>query len=267
MLEIIHNATLADNWKAEVERKMEQMDTSMPLLLSSFYTLSPTNCNFNLDSFRPYIQRQLQKPQVKNKVVDYNDETKLPETPTLVENSSEYKKKSPVWDEFNPLDQKIALESHFEFGALNFNFPILSLFTHIGIRIPEAESKDFCLWPACQPRINNRAIDMKWVWDDVDKEQTALVKGIKVRDDLGWSAQKVHFLPYEVTKGPLDTGSTKLKSAISTTTSGPEEDDDSQQKEDEKEDQFFDGNLHAQLISYEVAVKAYEAIAVSWSLP
>jgi hypothetical protein len=295
VVKIIHEATLADSWKDHVSKILDPTDKAqiIPKILSAFYTLSPTQCNYYKEEFEPFILQQLRLPEIKKLVLSYNA-LKQNETPVPVTEFDTNDKNPISWDDWKPENPDVAIENVFEFQSFGFNIPILLLFTHIGIRVcGDEETKTYCLWPACQPHINNREIPMDWIWDKTDRNETGIINGIVKRGDLGWSAQKVNFLPYEVIHGsnppdpdlpkdpttPADEASeeqtqkeqkpidrthpsykeTKLVNVIAQTTSNTAIENETETKDDSP----FDGNLHARLCSFEVAVDAYEAIAVS----
>jgi hypothetical protein len=356
VVDIIHKATLADSWQKYVVNVLDPNQAhTIPKIISAFYTLSETECNFHNLDFEPFILKQLRLPEITKKAQDYNEGKQI-ETPVPV-TKFDINDKLPIsWEKWNPENPDVAIERVFEFQAFGFNIPILSLFTHIGIRVcsdDKTKKNTYCLWPACQPNVNNREIPMDWIWDEKNNKETAIINGIVERGDLGWSAQKVNFLPYEVihgskppdaviekeptssddeeseeedtqkkltqkrpqaaakqmqekTKDPKEPASeenaqkklaqkrppaaakkkqetkkdpkepkkrkekpidrdhptykeTKLVSVISQNTSKTAAENDTESKDDAP----FDGNLHARLCTFEVAVEAYEAIAVS----
>jgi hypothetical protein len=57
MIDVIHKATMADSWKAEVEKQMEGQKEIIPLLLSGFYTLAPTGFDFGYEACGSYQER------------------------------------------------------------------------------------------------------------------------------------------------------------------------------------------------------------------
>jgi hypothetical protein len=315
MIDVIHKATMADSWKAEVEKQMEGQKEIIPLLLSGFYTLAPTGFDFGekdsggKDSI-PVIQKLLNTPPIFAGVNKYlkikQDENALDMKPVVA-----IKREQPDWVNVDPNNEDFLIEEVFEIRPLKFNFPILSLFTQIGIRRPTVVGSNvnnsYCVWPACQPNVNNRLVPMDWIWNPEDDDETviktALVNGIVERGDLAWTAQKVNFLPYEVCRPSTVAEKTEapLFHIISDTTSGTEdkvratakkpkkkdeeastpnpegEEDSTPNPENEVEEvalqledsgstpaPTFDGNLHAKIVSFEVAAQAYLALCVSF---
>jgi hypothetical protein len=270
MKDIISAATLAVGWGKEVDRKMEKHKKEIPLLLSSFYTIAPTEVDF--ENTTPFIQLLLQESRITGPVEKYL-KTKEPEAlkPLPPRTDSGKDKPRVKWDTFNPADETIPLEQFFEFDAFDWNFPMLSLFTHIGIRIPvkdkdEGAKDEFCLWPACQPNVNNRQIPMEWIWDYETRTDKAIVRGILERGDLAWTGQKVFFLPYTVkcASETKDEGEAQMSSVIADTTSVNDNvEADGTGAQDEPK---FDGDLRAKLASAQSASEAFEALSVSLSL-
>jgi hypothetical protein len=263
MKDIVQKATLANDWATKVEKKLANKLAVVPNLLTSFYSLRPTSCDFYEEDFSPMIQASFVEPDIWDPVESYfrNSDNKEKKPPQLLQHSATYKKRKPKWKDLVITDDSIKLEEFIEFNNLNFSIPIMSLFTHIGIRVQPKE-KGFCLWPACQPNVNNRSIPMKWIYDGGKENDTSIIKGIVERGDLGWTAQSVHFLPYAVTHGSdSNEKEAPMFHVISDTAAGSAGEETG--VEAVPEESKFDGNLHARLASYEDAVEAFAALSVS----
>jgi hypothetical protein len=295
MKDIIHKATLADDWNAavteEMDRALEETETNqaavIPILLSAFYTLSPTNCTFTIDGFIPQIQTMFADRELIDPVISYFNSKATGEPTQCEDDKKEFDKETPDFKAFEVTDRNVMLDKFFEFRGCKFSFPVLSLFTHIGIRIaqsPENNKENFCLWPACQPQVNNRPIPMNWMYNYArgeKKENPYLVQAIgKKEGDLGWAGQKVYFLPYKVvhmsktpnkTQAPMfhvisdsvSGGPDDVGVISESVTSGPENAPKKPELfAEDKDEPRFDGGLYAGISSFKVAVKAFDALSV-----
>lgn len=275
MKKIIHDATLADSWEEAVDQELEENDKEIPTLLSAFYTIAETMHDFETETTPPTIQELLKERTITDAVDDYLADRLDIDAIPLQEIKATKKKKKINWEEINEQNQNTdtPLEQFFEFDSYDWTIPMISLFTHIGIRVTGGEGADkekgakFCLWPACQPNVNNRTIPMDWIYDKTNKSESALVNGILKRGDLAWTGQKVFFLPYTVgyPNEEKKDKEARLVSVISDTTSGGgnDEEGDSVVTEGPK----FDGDPHATLASSAVAAKAFLALSVSPFIP
>jgi hypothetical protein len=255
MVKMIHEATLADNWKNEQDILLHEKPALLPKYVVSLYSMGKDDMALEELAEKNTMHKLLkQSDDVNQKVQEY-----IAQQPEVQSFDKFFESSVGFVDKYDDINAtEYPLQERTQSDHASFNFLSLSLFTHMGIVIPD-KGKDiknkYCLVPACQPKFNNRDIPAdEWLWSDPPVGRNLLIHAIEGDAEVSWTSQACFVIPYQVQRNTNKPGETPLKCALersatkSKTETGPVD--------------VFDGNLVATTASYDEAVKAFNAIAV-----